>query len=90
MPICNRRFILAQVIDELQTRRRRRYRQVVVYLINSGSISLFLHRIRRVLSYNSSDFSLDDYTEDWCIEYLRFSSSEIQELLPFLRLDLVP
>jgi hypothetical protein len=35
-----------------------------------------------------SEFQLDDYTDDWCHEFLRFSRQEIRFILPFIRLDL--
>jgi hypothetical protein len=84
------RFALACIIDTIDTRRRRCHRQAVNQLINNQDIPLFPCRIRRVLPYNSSEFQLDNFTNDWCIEYLRFSAFEIREILPFLRLDLVP
>jgi hypothetical protein len=86
----HRQFVLARIIHTITTRRRRRYRQAILQLINDQTIPLFPGRIRRVLPYRQREFSLDDYTDDWCIEYLRFSGSQIREILPFLRLDLVP
>jgi len=35
-----------------------------------------------------SDFVLDNYTDDWCSEYLCFSRQNIHDIIPFLRLDL--
>jgi DDE superfamily endonuclease len=82
-----RRILLARIIDDIDSRRRRRYRQVVLQLIYNRSI--LPRRIHRVLLYSSSEFQLDNYTDDWCIEYLRFSGAEIREILPYLHLDLV-
>jgi hypothetical protein len=82
--------IVAKIIDEIDTQRRRRHYYAICQLISSGSsiIPLFPRRQRRVLLYRSIEFQLDDYTDDWCLEFLRFSRQQIKEILPFLRLDL--
>jgi hypothetical protein len=82
--------IIAKIIDEIDTQRRRRHYYAIRQLINSGSsiIPLFPRRQRRVLPYKPAEFQLDNYTDDWCLEFLRFSRQQIKEILPFLRLDL--
>src|SRR5580700_5558706 len=83
---------IARIINTVETRRRRLYHNTVRQLISARSpiIPLYPRRHRRVLLYKPSEFQLDNYTDDWCIEFLRFSRQEIKEILPFLRLDLCP
>jgi hypothetical protein len=80
----------AQVVDYIETRHRRLYRDTVCYLICTKStlIPLFSHQVCQVLLYKPNKFQLDNYTNDWCIEHLRFSQQEIKEILSYLRLDL--
>jgi hypothetical protein len=90
MAVRNRCILLARIIYEQQSGRRRRNHQVVAQLINSNLLPFFPRRVRQVIQYRRNEFELDNYTNHWCIEYLRFSGSEIREILPYLRLDLVP
>ena len=85
-----RTALFARVIDDVETRRRRLYRDAVCQLVSNKStiIPLVPRRHRRVLPYEPSDFQLDNYTDDWCLEFLRFSRQEIREILPFFGLDM--
>jgi hypothetical protein len=80
----------ALIIDAVEARRRRLHIEAIRHLITIKStlIPLFPRRHRRVLVYRPTEFNLDIYTDEWCIEFLRFSRQEIREIIPFLRLDL--
>jgi hypothetical protein len=80
--------LIARAIHDIETRRRRRYHNVVCQLIQSRVIPVIHRRNRRVLLYSMSDFVLDNYTDDWCSEYLCFSRQNIHDIILFLRLDL--
>jgi hypothetical protein len=56
--------------------------------ISAAVEEIVRRRHRRVLPYAMSEFQLDDYTDDWCYEFLRFLRQEIRYILPFIRLDL--
>jgi hypothetical protein len=83
----------ALVIKAIEARRRLFYIEAVRSLVSINS-SLILRvrrrRRRRVLEYPPNGFDLESRTDDWCIEFLRFSKSEIREIIPYLRLDLCP
>jgi hypothetical protein len=46
-------------------------------------------RFRPVLTYRPGQFELDDYSDEWCYEHLRFTKEEIHQFLPYLRLDTI-
>jgi hypothetical protein len=84
---------IVPIIEDIAARRRRHLRrEAVCQLIRTGSpiIPCFRRRWRPALEYNPVEFQLDSYTDNWCIEFLRFSRQEIREILPYLRLDLCP
>ena len=81
---------IALIVSTIEARRHRLHIEAIKHLIKSNP-SLILprsRRCRRVLTYRQEEFSLDEYTDEWCIEFLRFSRQEIREIIPFLRLDL--
>jgi hypothetical protein len=85
----------ALIVDVVEASNQSLNIEAVKHLITTKSSLLPLirrrcrRRRRRVLIYQPSGFNLDDYTDDWCIEFLRFSQEEIREIIPFLRLDLI-
>jgi hypothetical protein len=83
-------FLTSRIIYNLEYRRNHRNRAAVCHLIqsNPGLISSAYRRHRKVLLYSISEFHLDNYSDDWCHEYLRFSRQDIKNILPFLHLDL--
>jgi hypothetical protein len=89
MPV-RKALLIARAIHDIESRRRRWQRHAVCHLIQSKPriIPGFHRRHRRVLPYTMSEFQLDDYPDDWCHEYLRFSRQNIKDIIPFLRLDL--
>ena len=84
---------IVPIIEDVATRRRcRLQREAVCQLICTSSpiIPCFQRRWRPALEYDPVKFQLDNYTDNWCIEFLRFSRQEIREILPYLHLDLCP
>ena len=61
-----RTAFFARVIDDVETRRRRLYRNAVCQLISNKSTFILLvpRRHRRVLPYEPSSFQLDNYIDD--------------------------
>jgi hypothetical protein len=46
-------------------------------------------RFRPVLTYRPGQFELDDYSDEWCYEHLRFTKDEIRQFLLYLQLDTI-
>jgi hypothetical protein len=82
----------ALIVNEIEASDQSLNIEAIKHLITAKSSLLPLIRRRcrrRVLTYQPSRFDLDDYTNDWCMEFLWFSQEEIREIIPFLRLDLI-
>ena len=54
---------------------------------NAAISMLYEPRYRPPLPPPHHDFTLDQFTEVECREYFRFTQTEIQQILPYLRLD---